>query len=94
MGQQESEGRWPATLRNVIYAMIPKAKAQSEAQLRPIGLLPYVCCAWMAVRKDQHREWSVELHDGRHMGAATPASRTRASMGCTSTKDNITRWPS
>lgn len=32
----------------------------------------------MAARKEQGREWSLEIHEGRHTGAATPASSTRA----------------
>lgn len=41
-GCWEGEVKWPATLCNVVFAVIPKAKADTEAQLRPIGLLPTV----------------------------------------------------
>lgn len=37
-------------------ATIPGSKAETEAQLRPIGLLPYIYRVWMAIRKQQSRD--------------------------------------
>ena len=47
----EREGRWPELLRNALVAMIPKDGALWEAELRPIGLLPYIYRIWMCLRK-------------------------------------------
>lgn len=46
--------------------------------MRPIGLLPYAYRAWMVIR--QCKEWSLRLHDGKHVGAAALAARTRPSI--------------
>lgn len=59
MGRLEEAGTWPESIRRVIYAMIPKSKAENEAQLRPKGLLPYIYRVWMAIRKHQSRDWSL-----------------------------------
>ena len=37
----EAEGRWPSVLTSTIVALIPKGGAQTEAELRPIGLAPH-----------------------------------------------------
>lgn len=34
----------------------------------------------MAIRKGQQQRWSLEIHDGKHAGAATCAARTRADI--------------
>lgn len=60
--------------------MIPKSKAETEAQLRPIGLRPYIYWVWIAIRKQQSRGWSLRLRGGTHIGATVMASRTRASI--------------
>lgn len=83
MGEWGRQGEWPRALRHVIFSMIPEAEAETEAGLRPIGLLPYVYLVWMAIRKgqSQQREWSLGIHDGKHARAATTmAARTRASI--------------
>lgn len=53
----------------------------NEAQLRPIAphpTRPYMCHAWMAIRKNQCRDWSPAIHDGRNVRVATLAARARA----------------
>lgn len=82
MGQWKDEGAWPTALKQVMYSMIPKPKAEYEAGLRPIGLLPYVYRVWMAIRKSQdaQKQWLLDLHDGRNAAAATLAARTRPSI--------------
>lgn len=52
--------------------------APAESQFKPPGLLLDVYR--VAIRKHQHREWSLALHDGPHLGAAAMASTARASM--------------
>ena len=37
----EAVGRWPTALTCAIVALIPKEGAQTEAELRPIGLTPH-----------------------------------------------------
>lgn len=78
----EDEGAWPDALKQDKCSMIPKPKAEDEAGLRPIGLLPYVYRVWMAIRKsrDAQTRWSLDIHDRTHAGAATLAARTRASI--------------
>lgn len=49
----EAAGAWPESIRRALYAMIPKSKAENEAQLRPIGLLPYAYRVWISIRKRQ-----------------------------------------
>lgn len=82
MGQWEVPGKWPDILRSVTNTMMPNTKPENDSQLGPIGLVPSVYRVWMAIRKAQHRTWSVGLHEGRHerAGAATVASRTRSCM--------------
>lgn len=80
IGDWETAGKWPEALRNVIFSMIPKPKAETEAGLRPIGLLPCVYRAWMAIRKSQCKESPLRLHDGKHVGAAALVARTGASV--------------
>lgn len=41
MGNWE-DGHRPEALRQVLFSITPKPKTESEAVLRPIGLLPYV----------------------------------------------------
>ena len=43
---------------------IPKDGAESEGQLRPIDILPYVYRVWVAVRKRRVKEWVLNLHGG------------------------------
>lgn len=51
-----------------------------ETQVRPIVLLPYMHRVWMAVRKQDLRQWSLPLHCGAHDSAATMAIRTAAAV--------------
>lgn len=51
IGHWEAAGRWPDALRNVVFSMIPKPNAETEAGLRPIGLLSYVYRVCMVIRK-------------------------------------------
>lgn len=62
----------------MIFSMTPKPKAETGARLRPIAMLPYVYRARMAIRKSQSKEWSLRLHQGKHIGAAALAAKTRA----------------
>lgn len=78
VGRWEAGGHSPEALRNVIFSMIPKPKAETETGLRPIGLFPCVYRAWMVIRKRQCNEWPLQLRDG-HVGAAALAATTRAS---------------
>lgn len=66
MGEWDDTGAWPETPRQVIYSMMPKAKAENEAGLRPIGLLPYVIRVWLAIRK-------TRMHSGSGLSAYTMA---------------------
>lgn len=79
MTEWEEKGEWPEALKHVIFSMIPEPKAEHEAGLRPIGLLPYVYRAWMAICKGQaqQRQWPLGIHDAKHAGAATMAARAR-----------------
>ena len=47
-----------------IVALIPKAGATHEGELRPIAFLPYIDRIWMAVRKADVKEWARKLHKG------------------------------
>lgn len=58
--------------------MTPKPKAETGAGLRPTGLLPYIYRVKMAIRMGQQTGWSLDIHHGKHAGAATRAARTRA----------------
>lgn len=64
MSRAREGARRPEALRQVALATIPKAKAETEAQLRPIGFLPYVDRAWMVTRKQQANDWSLAVLDG------------------------------
>eukprot|EP00972_Heterocapsa_arctica_P015221 2241734-Heterocapsa_arctica.AAC.1 len=44
--QIEREQKWPDGL-NPIIALIPKEGVESEGQLRPIAILPYIYKVWM-----------------------------------------------
>lgn len=106
MGRWGHDGRWPATLRNVICALVPKAKAQNESQLKPIGRLPYVPRIWMAMRTGQHIMWSMGLHDARpcggharkphkgiHGGAMVQwKTHIKAFLGCNTYYESINHW--
>ena len=54
---------WPRGMGPIV-ALIPKDGAESEGQLRPIAILPYVYRVWMAVRKRRVKEWVLNLHGG------------------------------
>ena len=60
----EAAGRWPEELCQILVFLMPKPGAMTEAQLRPIGLLPYVYRAWLASRKADATGWSKKLHGG------------------------------
>ena len=78
--QWETQGAWPEAIRTSIIALVPKAGAATEAGLRPIGLLSYIYRVWMAIRKRDLRQWSLQLHGGRHLGAAHLACLTQVDM--------------
>lgn len=59
----ETQRRWPKGMGPVV-ALIPKDGVESEGQLRPIAILPYVYRVWMAVRKRRVKEWVLNLHGG------------------------------
>ena len=63
-----------------MVALIPKPGATSEAQLRPIGIMPYTYRVWMAARRSQARDWSLSIHGGTHIGAAAMAHHTHTTM--------------
>ena len=73
----EAQGAWPDALSQVFVTLILKPGAQSEGQLRPIGIPPYVYGAWMVVRKAEFSGWSRALHGGRHVWAADLAAQVR-----------------
>ena len=74
----ELKGAWPTALRAVRVALTPKGKATAEAELRPIGILPYIYRVWMAVRKQHVKEWVRKLHQGACQSAPAQALRLRA----------------
>lgn len=41
-GRGESQGQWADHLRQVIISMFPKPKAETDAGVRHIKLLPYI----------------------------------------------------
>lgn len=51
LARRERRHRWPRHVRQVGVSLIPKANAEREAQLRPIGLLTDMNLAWMATNK-------------------------------------------
>lgn len=77
-------GRGPlAWAKRAIIALIPKAGADTEAKLRPIGLLPDIYKVWMSVRKQDLQQWSLALHRDAHEGAATIYVRNAAEIELT-----------
>ena len=78
--QWEAKGHWPPAIRRSVIALIAKQGAATEAQLRPIGILSYVYRIWMAIRKQDTRQWSLQIHGGKHQGAAALACHTRAQV--------------
>ena len=78
--QWEARGHWPPAIRRAVIALIAKQGATSEAQLRPIGILSYIYRIWMAIRKQDTRQWSLQIHGGSHQGAAAMACHTRAQV--------------
>eukprot|EP00972_Heterocapsa_arctica_P079732 11748284-Heterocapsa_arctica.AAC.1 len=61
---------WPEWM-NPIIAFIPKGGAEHEGQLGPIAILPYVYRVWMAVRKRNVKQWTLELNGGRFRSPET-----------------------
>ena len=59
----EEKRAWPRGMGPIV-ALIPKDGAESEGQLRPIAILPYVYRVWMAVRKKRVKGWVLNLHGG------------------------------
>jgi hypothetical protein len=59
----EEKRAWPRGMGPIV-ALIPKDGAESEGQLRPIAILPYVYRVWVAVRKKRVKEWVLNLHGG------------------------------
>lgn len=80
IGDCETAGKLPEAMRNVVFSMTPKPRAETEAGLRPIGLIPYVCRAWMAIRKGQSKDRLLRLHETRYVGASALAANPRASI--------------
>ena len=74
----EEEGRWPQALRRSVIALMPKLGAESEAQLRPIGILSYIYRVWMVICKQDTKLWSLRTHGGAHTGAVALACSARA----------------
>ena len=66
----EHNGTWPQALLTCVIALIPNPGATTEAQLRPIGIMPYIYRTWVAARRSQARQWSLHIHGGAHLGAA------------------------
>eukprot|EP00972_Heterocapsa_arctica_P018715 2768944-Heterocapsa_arctica.AAC.1 len=66
----EKQQKWPNVL-NPIIALIPKEGAESEGQLRPIAILPYIYRVWMAIRKCKIKQWALRLNDGRFSSPET-----------------------
>ena len=73
----EKRGKWPQVLNNSIIALVPKAGATHEGQLRPIGIMPYIYRLWMAARRIDAKDWSLSIHGGKHLGAAALAYDTQ-----------------
>lgn len=86
MHEWETKGEWPETLRHVIFSMIPKPKAENEAGLRPIELLPCVPCVDGYTKGPtttegmvpRHTRWQARRngdtccpYQGEHRGGAT-----------------------
>eukprot|EP00972_Heterocapsa_arctica_P057605 8498950-Heterocapsa_arctica.AAC.1 len=66
------DGWSPAELRSLsrshlqgLIALVPKEGAESEGQLRPIAILPYLYRVRMAIRKCKIKQWAFRLKDGR-----------------------------
>ena len=69
----EDQGRWPRAMGKPIIALIPKKGAESEGQMRPIALLPYVYRVWMCVRKADIQDWVSGMHGGGFKSAESLA---------------------
>lgn len=95
MGEWKTCGAWPAPLRNILFSMIPEPKAETEAAIRQIGFLSYICQVWIAICKLPSRDESLRIHDRGHVAAAVLAARTRARplRFCTMRARPI-NWPS
>ena len=52
-------------MTHILIALIPKAGATHEGQLRPIGILPMLYRVYMKLRRRSHSDWTRTLHDGR-----------------------------
>lgn len=63
---EDAAGYRPDAVKRAIMALIPQAGAETEGQLRPIGLLSYIYRVWIAVRKQDLRQWSLALHGGAY----------------------------
>ena len=69
--------KWPQILTTAIVALIPKEGAQTEAELRPIGLTPVIYRVWMCIRKHCISSWIQNLHGPRILSAVDHAWNTR-----------------
>eukprot|EP00972_Heterocapsa_arctica_P094632 13954074-Heterocapsa_arctica.AAC.1 len=63
LNKVEKYQRWPHGLHPMI-ALIAKDGAETEGQLRPIAILPYIYRVWTAVRKSKVKQWAMKLNDG------------------------------
>lgn len=80
VGKQRAVAGPPCRLRQVIFSMTPKPRAEIEARPRPTGRLTYAYRVWMAIRKGQQKGWSLDTHEGEQAGVTTVAARTRANI--------------
>ena len=74
----EEDGAWPESFNCALIALIGKAGATHEGQLRPICLVAYVYKAWMRMRKKHTSEWTQRLYGkqvpGARGGVETPSN--------------------
>ena len=91
--QWEARGHWPPAIRRAVIALIAKQGANTEAQLRPIGILSYIYRIWMAIRKQDTKQWSLRfqggLTPGRPRWPAKPERRWNWQPG----EGNLRSWP-
>ena len=77
LNKVEQAGRWPAALCVTLIALIPKEGAQTEGELRPIGLTPVIYRVWMCIRKHRITAWTRSLYGLRVLSSTDHAWNTR-----------------
>lgn len=75
INETEKNGNWPEFIRQCITSLMPKPKAATESQLRPIGILPYIYRIWMTHRRSQQTEWVKQIY-GTNLSATDSAFLT------------------